>query len=698
MALGSSSSYYFHGDQHPVLDIRVEMVITQDVICWSSYSKSALQDPVFSFQLNAWSSPGGNAAWQQYVFLVSIINGFPTLSTRLEYWPSHAYATSGTNGISPSGEFIHASGATREAGPDGHSQVFTMPDAPLFNPDLTPSGLTLSAGTRLTIVLSNDQHGNITGVTFAAYGSNNDPWFQNNSPIQIAGLYTNPNPKSNPPTPSVPLPKSALSPIYAFQLVLVGADDCTTLLSSGAGTITCSAKIPLAADTQLPTWTGYQGFGTAETANSVYGELTALGDGHGTFPGGYFGFSCPFATSGYTPGGFLAAAPQFGDSNRTNLFAIGSSGQLTLFNVESGGKWAQHVPIGPSTFPPSGSPFAPPGAALAVSNEFGIPNRTDIFVVDNAGQLNLFWCDNGAGGWNGPKAISKAPFAAPAGASVAASRIFDAASNQTGVFLVDESGTLTVFSVANGGTWSAPTPISDSHFTEPGASVAAYADVLGQTGVFVIDLNGAMNVFLTTPSGGWSQPKIISGFGFFASAHASIAVSRRSGVQAEVYVVDNSWQLKVLSLIHISGPEPGIPGAEIWTSGTIGPAVDPISGAPFDSPGSPVAVSQQFGIPNQTDVFAIDFRGALNVFWANGDAGWGAPFPIASAGQGNYNAPAGSFLAVSNQFGQSLQTDLFIMNTAPGGAQVLPALGWPAVFWVEGSGGWNGPSALVLEV
>jgi hypothetical protein len=479
----------------------------------------------------------------------------------------------------------------------------------------------------------------------------------------------------------------------------VGADKGHALLASGAGNIAYGAIVPLATDSEQPTWTGAQSTVTAETANSVYGEVNGLGDDWNPNVPGYFGFSQPFSVCGYELGEFLAAAPQFGDNQRTNLFAIGSSGQLMLFYVEGSGKWKQHVPIGPATFPPTGPLFAPPGAALAVANQAGISNQTDVFVVDSDGQLNLFRCENGVTGWNGPQTISEPPFAAPAGASVAASRIFDAASNQTGVFLVDQTGTLTVFSVANGGAWSAPSAISGSQFAFPGASVAAYYNVQGQTGVFVVDRYGALNVISTTSSGAWSEPKVISGFGFVASANAPLAVSQRFGVQGQVdaYAVDQSGQLHVFSLVDLKG-EGNIPGVAVWVGGTIGPGADPISGAPFNNPGAQIAVSQQFGVADQTDVFVVDYLGALNVFWVLGNDSWNGPLRIAANGEGIFASPAGSCVAVSNQFGVDNQTDVFIMNAAPGGPNVVDAMAWPAVYWVEQSDEWNGPGALIVEV
>lgn len=685
MGLGSNSNLYFSSNDNPVTDLFVEIVISQDLALYSSYSHGTPQNPQYSFQLNAWSSASGNAAWQQYVFLISAASGTPTLTTRIEYWPSTAYANSGTPGISPTGEFLHAALTTLRSDPIGLPETFEMPTAQL-------SSLTLVAGTHLSFTLSTDPSGNVIAVTFNAFGPDNHSWFEDNAPIDIGSLYTNPNPHSHPPTPAVPLPQNALSPIYAFQLVLVGSDNGHALLTSGAGTIFYTATVPLPRDIKQPSWSGDQREQTAETGNSVYGNVTELDE---VLPG-YSSYSQPFGTCGYVPGGFLVAGPLFGNAQRTNLFAIGSTGQLTLFYVSSSNKWRQYRPVGSANFPPYGPLFAPPGAALAVSNQFGLPNQTDVFVVDSTGQLNVFWCANSDGDWSGPRAISQPPFAAPPGAPVAATTwVIEAAPdadfgvNLTGVFVVDDTGTLMVLSVANDGPWSAPRAISDPQFAAPGAAVAAYNSVSGHAAVFVIDLNGAVAIFSASATGGWSAPKIISSLGFIAPANAPIAVSARYGVedQVDIYVVDQVGQLHVFSLISLASS--GIPGGEFWVGGTIGPA--------FAAPGSPVAVSRQFGVADQNDVFVVDDTGALNVFWANGNAAWNGPLVIAQNGEGVYGAPTGSTVAASNQFGLNDQTDVFLMINAPGGL-TFPPLGWPAVCTAQQPGVWNQPAALILQV
>ena len=64
-----------------------------------------------------------------------------------------------------------------------------------------------------------------------------------------------------------------LSPIVAFELDIVGFDNAqTTTLSSGSGTITYTATNAMAVANAEPSYCEFDG-GTAETANTAYGEL-----------------------------------------------------------------------------------------------------------------------------------------------------------------------------------------------------------------------------------------------------------------------------------------------------------------------------------------------------------------------------------------------------------------------------------------
>jgi hypothetical protein len=99
---------------------------------------------------------------------------------------------------------------------------------------------------------------------------------------------------------------------------------------------------------------------------------------------------------------------------------------------------------------------APAGAALAASNQFGLPNQTDVFVVGGDGATRVSWVQ-GAGVWQGPRAIT-APGTAPAGAALAASNQFGLP-NQTDVFVVGKNGATDVSWVVGAGNWQGPMTI-----------------------------------------------------------------------------------------------------------------------------------------------------------------------------------------------------------------------------------------------
>ena len=85
--------------------------------------------------------------------------------------------------------------------------------------------------------------------------------------------------------------------------------------------------------------------------------------------------------------------------------------------------------------------------------------------------------------------------------------------------------------------------------------------------------------------------------------------------QTDVFVVDKRGNLQVMWVVN----------AGAWGGpGQIGPAG-------LFNPGTHLAASQQFGL-NQTDVFAVDKNGTLQVVWVFNAGAWGGPGPIAPAG------------------------------------------------------------------
>ena len=296
------------------------------------------------------------------------------------------------------------------------------------------------------------------------------------------------------------------------------------------------------------------------------------------------------------------------------------NGLLNLFWAGSDGVWNGPEPIGPHN-------LAHFGACMAVTQHAGIDNRTDLFLIDKDGQLNSFWV-LGPGKWNGPEAIGPSELAHKNGSvPVAASQRFGV-NNQTDVFVVDTTGQLNVFSAVGSGKWSGPQKIGPTNLTHAVASVTVSPrfGTKNQTDVYVVDTNGQLNVFSAVGSGDWSGPH------------------------------------------------------------KIGPAGLSVSGAA-------VAVGQKPGTTDQTQVFLFDNHGQLNIFSADAGGKWSGPITV---GPQNV-APAGSPLILSPQFGVPNQTDLFVINQA-GSQTGTDAQGWPTVFISTDGNQWNGPKELVHDL
>ncbi|HEV2954441.1 MAG TPA: hypothetical protein VG015_10135 [Candidatus Dormibacteraeota bacterium] len=366
--------------------------------------------------------------------------------------------------------------------------------------------------------------------------------------------------------------------------------------------------------------------------------------------------SCVIPTNGPVfpppfPGARLAASRQFG-LDQTDVFVVDNNGALNVRWAVGADPW-----WGPLGITRPG--FAPPGAALAVSQQFGL-EQTDVFVVDNTGALNVVWAA-GATRWRGPQVITKPDFAPP-GAAVAASRQFGL--EQTDVFVVDNSGAVNLLWARAGAPhWEGPKAITEPKFAPPGAAVAASRQFgLDQTDVFVVDNTGAVNVLWVTAGGNrWRGPQVITK-PKFAPPGASVAVSQQFGLdQTDVFVIDNTGALYGL---WATAGAPHWEGPQIITKPNFAPA------------GGAMAASRQFGL-DQTDVFVVDNAGALNVVWAApGAPRWAGPKAITKP----KFAPAGAAVAASRQFGLE-QTDVFVV----GNNQALNVL------WAVGRNPWSVP-------
>ena len=160
-------------------------------------------------------------------------------------------------------------------GTDGHAHELYIP----ANGHWIPNDLTALAGGMAPAPNSalhsyaqpnGDQHVNFIGINDAhlheLFFRNGQPWINNDlNFLQLVNVVKDP----------LPLRADQFAPICAFELDLVGPyNGDNAVFSSGAGTITYAAAAPLTVLNKIPSCAPVQ-FGTAETANSFYGDLDA---------------------------------------------------------------------------------------------------------------------------------------------------------------------------------------------------------------------------------------------------------------------------------------------------------------------------------------------------------------------------------------------------------------------------------------
>jgi hypothetical protein len=199
----------------------------------------------------------------------------------------------------------------------------------------------------------------------------------------------------------------------------------------------------------------------------------------------------------------VASSRQFGLPNQTDVFRVAANGAVEVFWVDGAGAWNGPLAI-------SAPGLATPGAHLAASQQFGIPNQTDVFVVDHTGTVQVLWV-RGAGIWNGPLAISPTGLA-PAGAGLTSSNQFGIP-NQTDVWVVANNGAVDVFWVqgVSGAPWHGPLQIGAAGFAPAGAGLTSSNQfgIPNQTDVWVVANNGAVQVVWVAGAGVWKGPLAI---------------------------------------------------------------------------------------------------------------------------------------------------------------------------------------------
>jgi hypothetical protein len=195
----------------------------------------------------------------------------------------------------------------------------------------------------------------------------------------------------------------------------------------------------------------------------------------------------------------LVASPRYGVPDETDVFAVNGQGRLILTTANGGGAWTHRFISSAHKLAPSGS--------LAVTEDAGTPNQTDLFSIDGHGDLVELTSLAGAT-WSPVKTIAVVGNLVHGG-RLAASRDFGTR-GQTDVFTFNNHGTLEVFSADAHGTWSAPTTIAAAT-APPGAAIVAIKDssVETQTDVFYIDKKGQPSM-VWSAGGNWQGPTALT--------------------------------------------------------------------------------------------------------------------------------------------------------------------------------------------
>jgi hypothetical protein len=590
--LTGNRNYYLYAGGAPIKDLALEVEVTEDFVA----------DGGFSLQLNAWGPTGANSTWQQYCYgFYTEDKAKPQISWSIENWPSNEYI-----------DHLHETIGLKKPG-----DMFNLHGERVMVPG---PGVRLPAGYKFKILLLHDPKDPRAAVVGAAYTviDNHGKTIINDRPRILSYKF------SHSETPIAP---AALDPIVTCSLdVCARAGGVYGFLKSGAAKLTYSAATPLTVLKGHPEGLAAPNTVTAESANTVYSEMP---------PGPAKSLVQMLSTikaPAFRPGAPFAVSRAF-DADRTDLFAISVSGQLMIFSADGAGRWQKSEGYGPinmaqpntaiagvkrfgtenqtgvflvdqegqlQTFwvtakgvegPIAVGPkdFAQRGAPLAASPQFSARDQTDVFLVDKAGQLNVFWA-RGASALSGPVRIGPADFANPH-APLAVSQRFG--TRETSVFLISKAGTLSRFFVDAAGGWMGPENIGEAGAFHAGASLAAAQGARPeQTNVFIVGNGGRLNIFSAEKTGPWSGANVIGPPALDAGSPIALA-SQAGRTQADVYVVDRKG---VLTLYAADG-------AGAWS------APQSLGQAGAAPPGAHLAVSPRFGMPNRTEIFVINQTG-----------------------------------------------------------------------------------------
>ena len=229
-----------------------------------------------------------------------------------------------------------------------------------------------------------------------------------------------------------------------------------------------------------------------------------------------------------------------------DAFAVDASGGVYSNwknSAVDGGAWHAWLPIG------APANTAPPGAHVAAVSR--LPNKLDLFVVDNNGGVYSNWwsSDADSGQWHAWFRIGGVTDFFPAGAPVSA---VARGSSHLNLFVAGYDGVYTNWWDANvdGAVWHAWTRIGPATaFIPPGASIAAVSRRPDQLDIFAVDVTGQLrNTWWNIASPGylWSASFGI-GPAQAALPGAPVSVVSRTGDRLDVFVAGRSGAVMTAS-------------------------------------------------------------------------------------------------------------------------------------------------------
>lgn len=534
--------------------------------------------------------------------------------------------------------------------------VYETPELMSFPNSIIP------AGCQLTISLAADAGGNIDFVRFAVA----DPSGQVTSKdFDIPAL------NSHAPGGGV-VGDTYIAPISAFQVNLVGPINAMqAYLYSGAGTFDIICPEPLTAWAKPPDGLVTTD-GTGETANTVYGPLPdhAANEFVQTF-----GLSYPPT---YAPGACVTL-PDPTLLMRNDAFVVDAGGYVVDFSRAASGTWTS------SRLP--GSPGLLPSYAALAACQHDELARVDLFAVSQNANLCVYSTD-ATGAWLGPTALDApdpqssatppAQLSFPYGAPVAAMPVPVIGSLVSAAFVVDVKGQLYTFQSIGPDRWAAPVAIGAAGDFIPNTNmaVALTPAAVGMTQLVMVDHAGRIAEVASTDGVNWTGPGalVVPDTVAFDPGVPVCATKRYDEAQVlDIFAFD-----KTGTLIRYYMTDPSLGWFGPFQTGPTGISIS----------GAHIAASEQFSVSGQTAVFFFDNNGQLQVVWrAPGAGAWSGPQALGAPGV----APPGASLGAVRHFGVPDQTEVYAIIDTPASSP-----GWPGVYSQSGTGPWQGPAPIGL--